>query len=351
MTRGKIIFLGMVLMFLLAACATKQQGLKSQATLGKTGGPAIGSKATEPEVAKPPGMIEDLLSAPNALDKNAWLGLKKVAPSQEQLPQTKAAPGKRHSPKAPLSSFKQKKKTAEGAISAKVTALKVAKPRVPMAAEPAPENGVMTRIMGAPAAADGEGEYTISMADRWNAFLQSFKDAVYTFNPPSPITVDKPRTVHLWVDTMIDQQTLAEELKRIAPWDAARIEAGPIRVSPEMRAILTGENFKINANSPEQQMINMEGRTIWSWEITPTWPGTQTLHLRLIAIPPDTMSSPYTIPVPLDRIIEVKVTFWWLIDHFFEKYWKWLLGGLGTLLMTFLGWWLKKRFDKEKTAT
>lgn len=62
------------------------------------------------------------------------------------------------------------------------------------------------------------------------------------------------------------------------------------------------------------------------------------------------MSSSYTIPVPLDRTIEVKVTFWWLIDHFFEKYWKWLLGGLGILLMTLLGSWLKKRFGNEKAA-
>ena len=40
--------------------------------------------------------------------------------------------------------------------------------------------------------------------------------AVYTFNPPSPIKVDKPRTVHLWVDTIVNQKVLAEELRLVS---------------------------------------------------------------------------------------------------------------------------------------
>lgn len=354
MTKRKNVVLGMVVVFLLAACATMPLGMKKEAAKSDNG-EIVSSILKGVEDA---GEKIILPSTPIPLDAMQ----EEVAPPQEQHPQIKAAPSKRHAPMTLLSPFKKKfklthippkkaqKKNSGPAIGAKATAPEVTKPPTPMAAEPEPEHRVMAQVMRAPGGANSEEESAVSMADRWNAFLQSFKDAAYTFNPPSPIKVDKPRTIHLWVDTVIDQQTLAEELRRIVPWDAARIEAGAIQVSPEMRAILTGEYFKIKANSPEQQMINMAGRTIWSWEITPTWPGTQTLHLRLIAIPPDAMSSPYTIPVPLDRTIEVKVTFWWLIDHFFEKYWKWLLGGFGTLLMTLLSWWLKKRFGNEKAA-
>ena len=183
--------------------------------------------------------------------------------------------------------------------------------------------------------------------DLWQAFMMSFRKASYVFNPPSPIKVDRPKTVHLWVDTVAGQQQLATELMTLVPEDADRVETGQIRISPEIEAKLTGKNFIIKANSPVRQRINMEGRTIWSWDVTPTWPGKQMLHLRLVAIPPPEFSSPYTIPVPLDRNIEVKVTLWWLIDHFYEKYWKFLLGGLGTLFMTVLGWWWRKRASQQ----
>lgn len=355
MTREKIVVLGIVVVFLLAACATMPPTMKDKAAKPDSGeivsSILTGVEDAREKIIPPPAPP----APPEAITEEA-------APPEEQPPQIEAASSKRKAaPKAPLTSFKKQfklarippkkavpKKNGGFVITAKATAPEVAKPPMPIAAETEPENGVMAEVMRAPAAANGEEEYAVSMADRWNAFLQSFKDAVYTFNPSSPIKVDKPRTIHLWVDTMVDQQTLAEELRRIVPWDAARIEAGAIRVSPEMKAILTGENFKIKANSPEKQIINMAGRTIWSWDITPTWPGLQTLHLRLIAIPSDAISSSYTIPVPLDRTIEVKVTIWWLIDHFFEKYWKWVLGGLGTLFITILGWWWKKRFGQQR---
>jgi hypothetical protein len=196
-----------------------------------------------------------------------------------------------------------------------------------------------------PAAKNGGGEP--SRSEGWQNFLAGFKDAAYTFNPPSPVKVAKPYPIHLWVDTKVSHQALAEELKKLVPHDAGRVESGTIQVSPVMKATLTGENFTIKPNSPEQQTIHLAGRTIWSWDITPTWPGTQTLHLRLIAIPPAGIADPYTIPVPLDRTIEVQVTPWWLLDFFFDKYWKWLLGGLGTLLFTVLGWWWKKRSGEK----
>lgn len=271
-----------------------------------------------------------------------------AAPPGEPSPTRAIKRKKKAARKSPPKEAKANGGTAD---TARETAPEMAPPRMADGAGAIPENGYLAMAgsgVGGPAAANGAGEHGVSMAERWNRFLQSFKDAVYTFNVPSPIKVDEPKTIHLWVDTMSDQQALAKELEKMVVKDSDRVEAGAIQVSPEMRATLTGENFIINANSPEQQRINMAGRTIWSWDITPTWPGTLTLHLRLIAIPPDKAEPPYTIPALLDRTIEVKVTFWWLLDHFFEKYWKWLLGGLGTLFMTILGWRRQKRTGQKE---
>ncbi|MDG4477056.1 hypothetical protein [Thiovibrio frasassiensis] len=201
-----------------------------------------------------------------------------------------------------------------------------------------------------PAAKNGGAES--GWSERCKDYLASFKDAAYTFNTPSPIKVAKPYPVYLWVDTTASHQALAQELAQqlntLLPADANRIASGTIQVSPVMKATLKGEKFTITPISPEQQIIHLAGRTTWSWEITPTWPGTHILHLQLLAIPPEGIAAdPYTIPEPLDRSIEVKVTLWWLIDSFFDKYWKWLLGGLGTLLLTVLGWWWNKRTGEK----
>jgi hypothetical protein len=175
-------------------------------------------------------------------------------------------------------------------------------------------------------------------------YLNNLRTASYTFNPPSPIKVDVPKTIHLWVDTMISPEELGAMLKQIVPpGDAAGIVTGQVQVAPEMEARLTGEKFEIRPTSPERQSVNLEGRTIWGWQITPTWPGQYTLHLRLVAILPEAIGTTYTIPEPLDRTIQVEVTLWWLFDHFFEKYWQWLLGGLGTMLAAAFAWWWKKR--------
>jgi len=48
-----------------------------------------------------------------------------------------------------------------------------------------------------------------------------------------------------------------------------------------------------------------------------------------------------------ERKINVDVTLWWLIDTYFEKYWKWLLSGLGALLAA---WWAWRRENPKRKA-
>lgn len=176
-----------------------------------------------------------------------------------------------------------------------------------------------------------------------DAFLGSLKTAAYTFNPPSPIKVAKPVTIHFWLDPVASVEELTEEFRKSLPEDALRVEAGKVKWAPDMEATLKGDNFTIQAVTPEKQPVSAKERTFWSWSITPKQPGAkQPLYLTLNVVPPPELGGPRTIKV-LEKKIDVEVTWWWLFDTFFDKYWKWLLGGIGTAFAGLLAWWWKNR--------
>jgi hypothetical protein len=54
------------------------------------------------------------------------------------------------------------------------------------------------------------------------------------------------------------------------------------------------------------------------------------------------VASPRELP-QIDRDVEVKVTVWWLIDHYWEKYWQWMIGGLASAIGAAFAWWWKNR--------
>lgn len=185
-----------------------------------------------------------------------------------------------------------------------------------------------------------------TIVQRIDAYFSSLKSAAYTFNPPSPIRVAEPVTVHFWLDPQAAPAALAEELKKLVPQDGARVESGKTKWSPKMRATLSGSDFDVKAIDSEEQMISSTQRTTWSWDITPSHPGEKlALHLRLAVILPDEFGAPKTVTT-LDREINVEVTQWWLFDHYFDKYWKWLLGGFGTVIVSFIAWWWKNRAQR-----
>ena len=182
------------------------------------------------------------------------------------------------------------------------------------------------------------------MVQRIDAYFDSLKTAAYTFNPPSPIQVSKPVTVHFWLDPQATPAALAEELKKRVPHDAAQVEFGNTKWSPKMRASLIGsQDFEVKAVDPEEQLVSSTQRTTWSWDIIPLHPGEKLLlHLRLAVVLPPELGPPKTVTT-IDREINVEVTWWWLFDHNFEKYWKWLLGGLGGVIASVVAWWWKSK--------
>jgi len=182
---------------------------------------------------------------------------------------------------------------------------------------------------------------------RRDKYIAGLKKGAYTFDPPPKIEVEQRVTVALWVDPHEEAAQLAEEMKRAMPASAPRIEAGATTWSPRMRATLTGPYFEITSVEGKdfngEKELSMTARTEWSWTLVPTFPGTKQLHLLLSVVLPPNLGEPRELP-QIDRDVEVKVTVWWLIDHYWEKYWKWMIGGLAAAIASAIGWWWRKRY-------
>lgn len=193
-----------------------------------------------------------------------------------------------------------------------------------------------------------------ALLTRREAYRKELKQASYTFNPPSPINVATPVTVYFWLDPLAEPMRLAEELKavllKLRPGETPQTEAGRIDWSPKMRATLTGDDFDITPteakNFDGQKHLSATRRTEWSWDVKAKHVGQQLpLHLRVWAILPQELGDPDEV-LKLDKLIHVEVTFLWLVDEYWEKYWKWIMGSLGTALASAIGVWWKSRQPK-----
>lgn len=246
------------------------------------------------------------------------------APTTAPRPRPNGGPGKPAAQPAP------KRDTAE-------LARKRAPEKAAEAAPPAP-------VASAALSADEE-----RMRKR-DAYVTGLRKAAYTFNPPSPIKVEQRVVVSLWLDPSKETEQLAEEMRKSLP-DAGRIEQGTTTWSPRMRATLTGADFEIMPVEGKDfdgvKDLSMTARTEWGWAIVPKLPGKKQMILLLSIVLPPELGEPRELPA-LQRPIEVEVTLWWLIDHYWEKYWQWMLGGLASAVAAVIAWWGKKRFGGEK---
>lgn len=207
----------------------------------------------------------------------------------------------------------------------------------------------MSPAEGAPAtsALDADRE-RIRLRDE---YISGLTRAASTFVPPSPIKVAQPVTVALWLDPTMKTAQLAEEMKKAFPESAARVESGETKWSPRMRATLTGAEFEITPVEGKDfdgiKDLSGAARTEWSWSIRPQSPGKKKLHLLLSVVLPSELGRPRDLP-QISRDIDVEVTLWWVIDNFWDKYWKWVLGGLGSAVAAVTAyWWNRRRGDGQ----
>ncbi len=171
-----------------------------------------------------------------------------------------------------------------------------------------------------------------SFQTRIEEYLNTLKQAAYVFNPPSPIKVARPTIIYLLIDPQNEKLALEKHLKKLDPQNTSRIESDTAKWAQVMEAGLSGGDFDIDPSTPVRKTLNSSEIAKWSWVITPKHPGAKLpLNLTVKAILPNEFAPPYDV-VLLYKKIDVKVTIWWLIDHYFDKYWKWLLGGLAGLI-------------------
>lgn len=101
------------------------------------------------------------------------------------------------------------------------------------------------------------------------------------------------------VSLRIDTDRLAgliNEVQRIST-GGANIQGISGAISPEMKAEITGGSFTINNEGPQEQLYLLDGKTHWTWHLTPESSGRNLLkfHLHLL-----TYDDGKTVPMVVD---------------------------------------------------
>jgi len=173
----------------------------------------------------------------------------------------------------------------------------------------------------------------------------------YSFNPPTLIKIAHQINAALWVDPGKAADELASEMDKAYPESAGRVISGTTAWSPRMKATLTGVDFEItrvgDKNFDGIKDLSATARTEWGWTIVPTSPGKKQLHLVLAVVLPPELGQPRELP-QIERNVMVDVTIWWVIDHYWERYWQWMLSGLATAFAAAFTWWWKNRYASSK---
>lgn len=161
------------------------------------------------------------------------------------------------------------------------------------------------------------------------------------FNTPTNLQLGEMATIEL----LLSPQTLIEQLQNMVN-EAGRTEGYTIKISNEMEACLSGSGFKIEAYLPEAQTVSTAKTTKWLWEIEPTKPGNQQLHLTLSArLYHHGLPTSYVVRT-FDRTIEVEVNFISRASNFISHNWKWLWTAA---IVPIVGWGWKRY--KRKTQS
>lgn len=229
--------------------------------------------------------------------------------------------------------------TLTGGVSKKKPPFKVmAAPAPPPPPPPPPQQVLMSfKATSEPGASPEPAESPeLSPNDAVKQILDSLERARIAFNTPEAMTIGETTTIQL----LLSLEHSAEELEKSITSTGAR-EAHEIGVSDRMLARLTGSGFSITANTPEEQAISSTGTTKWSWDVRPTSPGVQTLHLSLTAlIDVGGHGTQHTIDT-FDKKIDVNVTWRQHAWSFVTSNWQWLWAAL---LVPGAGWlWRRRR--------
>jgi hypothetical protein len=277
-----------------AACLIACAGLYACATTEESKPAPTPAPAEAPAPAKPPPVIPAEAPAP--------------PPSPPQ-----AAP----EPPAPQAA----KKTAP---KRKAPARKPAPPPVVKAPEPP--------VVVAPAISPEQ-----ERSRRLNDYIAALQKSVITFNPPSPMQVERSVAVQLSVSPPKEAAQLAEELRKSL--------ASPEAWRPGLRAQLAGASFQIaqaeRKNSAGEKELSAAGPTEWTWDVVPKLPGTKQLAVRVAVLLPPGLGEPRELAA-LQREVTVEATLAWTLGNLWSDYWLWILAMLAVAVAALI-WWRRQR--------
>jgi hypothetical protein len=272
----------------------------------------------------------------------AGAGLYACTPTQESKP-APPAPAEAPAPVAP-----QAQKPAEAPApppappqaapeppAPKAVVKKSAPKRKPPARKPAPPPPPKVVEPPAPVAPAPSPEQ--ERARRLEEYIAALQKTVLTFNPPSPMEVERRVIVPLWVSPPKEAGQLAEELRKSLP--------GAEAWRPRLRAQLGGASFEtVPVDGKEfsgAKDLSMAGRTEWTWSVVPKLPGTKQLTVRAAILLPPGLGEPRELPA-LQREVTVEATLAWTLGNLWSEYWQWILAMLA-LAIAALAWWRRQR--------
>jgi len=181
---------------------------------------------------------------------------------------------------------------------------------------------------------------------RIDEVLASFPVGNMAFNVPESIEIGQTFTVRLILSPKKSITEIQSELDRSLQTKQS-IESAQVRLSSQMEARMTGENFDIVAVTPETLAISGSEDTQWTWDVTAKQGGPQQLHLTVSAILYINGETTPRVVSEFDRKVTVNVGFGHRVASFMGGNWQWLWA---TLVVPAVGWWWKRSRGKKEAG-
>ncbi len=216
-------------------------------------------------------------------------------------------------------------------------------PPPPSEAPPPPKTHPVHGIKKPPTAATRPApSVNLSAVDE---ILRQLPTGNIAFNVPDTMVMGRTYGIHLVLSPRKSIQDLQAELQqKVEGHD--ELQGATVSIAPEMEARLTGQDFKIDAVTPERQAVSNERGTDWQWDISATKQGNQELHLTLnVILTVNGASLPHSLQT-FDRRITVRVTWGQRLSGFIGTNWQWLW----TVLVVPLAAWIWQALKKRKRA-
>lgn len=130
---------------------------------------------------------------------------------------------------------------------------------------------------------------------------------------------------------------------------AVQMGTGTVRLANSMTATLSSPqgDFVITALRDESQTVTSDQAYSWQWQIVPTHFGNGQLELKITTNEAPSYTHAPLILAEHTETIKINVTsggVWCRSVHFVGSNWQWFVGAL---ILTPLGWLLKRWFDKR----